>query len=110
MLNKVGFRSLIKRIIPTLVVEIYRNKIRKKVTTFKGIFNSFDDVKDEDPWDGDNWKSIERYKLEQKRIDNLRNELVSFDYSCLCLLLVNQISLHKTCCVLDYAGGGSCIS
>ena len=94
------------------IADLYRfiRKQRKYKSIFTGSYSNWNDVKDENPWEGDGWFNKSKLKLEQSEIYNNSDLSIPPNptyNSCYAIppLLVNLICERRVCNVLDFAGG-----
>jgi len=95
-------KGIISGIVPLPIKRFYWKNMRPKV--FSGAFKNFSEIKDEHPWESEEWIELSRQKLQA--IDNLSTEGKPLGgYLSLTAKLINKLSEKETVKVLDFAGG-----
>lgn len=102
-----NFKQILKEILPPFILEVRR---RRKLKSFFGVYDNFYQIENENPWDDAEWQTLSINKLEETLKDIKKDELLATEYYPTFLLLINQLSKRKECCVMDFGGGdGHCI-
>jgi putative methyltransferase (TIGR04325 family) len=106
-----NIKSLIKMFVPPIVTELneklfFSNQSRH----FFGTFNSFNEIKNENPWiDEEGWIKISKLKLDNAISSQQKVLPLGYNAGLGCLVfIVNHLSMNNinhTCNVLDFGGG-----
>ena len=101
--------EIIKLLTPPVMISLYRwLKERNKKMSFSGVYNSIDDIHNENPWIQNRWIELSKNKLQQIGKLSQDSFMPTSDfggYNVLPCLIINLLSQDKPCHILDYGGG-----
>lgn len=102
-------KKMIEQLIPPIMMSLYwKLKRRVKQAQFSGVYNSIDEVSDENPWTQEQWIELSRNKLEVTRetsSDGFMPTSDLADYQVLPCLIANLLSQSNPCNIVDFGGG-----
>ncbi len=88
-------KNYLKAICPPIIWLIFKKLKPKKV--FFGVYERFDQITDEKPWDKSAWIELQKNKL--------HGHPSSYGYLSVICMLANLLSVRRKCRVLDFCGG-----
>lgn len=89
---------MLKECIPPILITL----LFKEKPSFNGIYKNYSDIVDDHPWSDPLWINFSRKKIESTL--NSKNLLPS-NYTSQLVLLLNVVTEHGPCKVLDFSGG-----
>jgi putative methyltransferase (TIGR04325 family) len=101
-------KNYLKAICPPIIWLIFKKFKPKKV--FFGVYERFDQITDEKPWDKSAWIELQKNKLRDIRTSmGARERIIPSKslngYLSVICMLVNLLSVRRKCRVLDFCGG-----
>ena len=101
--------EIIKLLVPPIMISLYwRLKYRNESIPFSGVYNSIDEIHDENPWIQKEWIDLSKNKLEKTRKISSDSFMPTSDfkgYPVLPCFIVNLLSQSNPCHILDFGGG-----
>jgi putative methyltransferase (TIGR04325 family) len=108
----VGIKKCLKVICPPIIWLILKKLKPSKI--FFGVYQTFDQVSDEKPWDKNAWIELQKNKLSDIRTSmRVRERIIPSKnlngYLSVICMVVNLLSATRKCRVLDFCGGSGFI-
>jgi putative methyltransferase (TIGR04325 family) len=100
-------KEIIKLLTPPIMISLCR-RLKNEHIAFSGVYNSIDEIQDENPWIQEQWIGLSKDKLRQTGRISSDSFMPTSDFSgyfILPCLLANLLSQIHPCNILDFAGG-----